>query len=136
VHDFSFLFLIINKNKTEKSCTPIDVATPADRNVVQKEEEKKLKYNSLGTEIQRIWNLKYTVIPVIIGVTGIVTKNLKKNLEAIRGKQSIESLQQTAVLGTAHIIRKVLQCRTGSLSGGDHCWFKGSARKKDCDKRQ
>jgi hypothetical protein len=35
----------------------IDVAIPADRNVVQKEEEKKLKYNSLGTEIQRMWTL-------------------------------------------------------------------------------
>jgi hypothetical protein len=86
------------------------VATPADRNVVQKEAEKKLKYNSLGTEIQRVWNLKCTVIPVI---TGIVTKILRKNLEAIPGKHSTDSLQQTAVLGTAHIMRKVLQCETG-----------------------
>ena len=34
---------IIIKNKKEKTCTLIDVAIPADRNVVQKEEEKKLK---------------------------------------------------------------------------------------------
>jgi uncharacterized lipoprotein NlpE involved in copper resistance len=46
----------IIKNKKQKTCTPIDVATPADRNVVQKEAEKKLKYNSLCTEIQRMWN--------------------------------------------------------------------------------
>jgi hypothetical protein len=39
-------------------------------------------------------------------------EKLKKNLEAIPGKHSIGSLQQTAVLGTAHIIRKVLQCET------------------------
>ena len=37
---------IIIKNKKEKTCTPIDVAMPADRNVVQKEAEKKLKYKS------------------------------------------------------------------------------------------
>jgi hypothetical protein len=51
------------------------VAIPADRNVVQKEAENKLKYNSLGIEIQRMWNLKYAIIPVIIGATGIVTKS-------------------------------------------------------------
>jgi hypothetical protein len=39
-------------------------------------------------------------------------KDLKKNLEAIAGKHSIDSLQQTAILGTSHIIRKVLQCET------------------------
>jgi hypothetical protein len=106
------------------------VAIPADRNVVQKETEKKLKYKSLGTEIQRMWNLKCTVTPVIIGATGIVTKSLRKSPEAVPGKHSIDSLQQTAVLGTAHIIRKVLQCETGSLSGGGRRWFKGSAGKK------
>jgi len=33
---------IIIKNKKEKACTLIDVVIPADRNVVQKEAEKKL----------------------------------------------------------------------------------------------
>jgi hypothetical protein len=39
-----------------------------------------------------------------------VTRSLKKNLEAVPGKHSIDSLQKTAILGTSHIIRKVLQC--------------------------
>jgi hypothetical protein len=65
---------IIIKNKKEKACTPIDVAILAGRNVVQKEAEKKLKYNSLGIEIHRMRNPKCTVIQVIIGTTGIVTK--------------------------------------------------------------
>src|SRR5215475_1690711 len=101
---------IIIKNKKEKTCTLIDVAIPADRNVVQKEVEKKLKYKSLCIEIQRMWNVKCTIIPVIIVATGIVTGSLKKNLEAVPGKRSIDSLQKTAILGTSHIIRKVLQC--------------------------
>ena len=48
------------------------------------------------------------IVSVIIGATGIVTKGLRKNLEAIPGTQSIDSVQKTAVLGTSHITRKVL----------------------------
>jgi hypothetical protein len=85
------------KNKKEKTCTPIDVAIPADRNVVQKEAENKLKYSSL-MEIQRMLDLKCKITPVTIVSTGIVTKSLRKNLEAIPGKHSIDSLQKTAIL--------------------------------------
>jgi hypothetical protein len=52
------------------------------------------------------------IIPVIIGATGIITRSLKKNLEAVPGKLSIDSLQKAAILGTSHTIRKVLQCET------------------------
>ena len=86
------------------------MAIPADRNVVQKEAEKKLKYTSLCIVMQRMWNLKCTIMPVIIGATGIVTRSFRKKLEAVPGKHSIDSLQKTAILGTSHIIRKVLQC--------------------------
>ena len=100
---------IIIKNKKEKTCTLIDVAIPADRNVVQKEAEKKLIYKRFCIEIQQMWNLKCTIIPVIIGAPGIVRRSLGKKLEAVPGKYSIDSLQKTAILGTSHIIRKVLQ---------------------------
>jgi hypothetical protein len=60
------------------------------------------------------------IIPVIIGATGIVTKGLKKNLQAMPGKHSTDKLQKTAILGTSHIIRKVLQAETGSLGNKDH----------------
>jgi hypothetical protein len=121
---------IITKNKKEKTFTLLDVAIPADINVVQKEAEKKLKYKSLSIEIHRMWNLKCTIVPVIIGATGIVTKSLRKNSEAIPGKHSIDSLQKTATLGTSHKIRHVLQCETLSLSGGGQRWFKINTRKK------
>jgi hypothetical protein len=101
---------IIIKNQKEKTCTLIDVAIPADKNVVQKEAENKLKYKRLYIQIQRMWNLKYRIIPVKTGATGIVTRSFRKNLKSVPGKHSIDSLQKTAVLGTSHIIRKLLQC--------------------------
>ena len=61
------------KNRKEITSALIDVTIPADRNVVQNEAEKKIKYKSLCIEIQRMWNLKCTIVPVIIGATGIVT---------------------------------------------------------------
>jgi hypothetical protein len=116
--------------KREKICILTDVAIPMDRNVTQKEAEKKLKYKNICIEIQRMWNMKYIIIPVVIGSIGIATKGLKKNLEAIPGKHSIDSLQKTAILGTSHIIRKVLHSEASSLSVGDHHWFKRSTREK------
>jgi hypothetical protein len=52
------------------------------------------------------------IIIIIIGATGIVSKSLQKFLETIAGQHSIDSLQKTAILGTSHIIRKVLQAET------------------------
>jgi Co/Zn/Cd efflux system component len=64
-----------------------------------------------------MWNLKCTITPVKIWATGILTKSLRKNLQAIPGKHSIDSLQKTATLGTSHI-RKILQCEIWSLEVG------------------
>ena len=61
----------VTANRHRKTCTLIEMTIPADRNVVQKEAEKKLKYKSLCIEIQRMWNLKCAITPVIIGPTGI-----------------------------------------------------------------
>jgi hypothetical protein len=69
---------IIIKNKKEKQCILINVAIPADRNATQKEQKRK-KYKSLCIEIQRMWDIKCIIIPVIIGATGMVTKGLKNN---------------------------------------------------------
>jgi t-SNARE complex subunit (syntaxin) len=43
----------------------------------------------------------------------------------------MDSLKKTAVLGTSHIMRKVMQCETGSLGGGDHRWFKRRSTRKN-----
>jgi hypothetical protein len=50
-----------------------------------------------------MWNMKCKIISLIIGATGVVTKGLKKSLEAVLGKHSIDSVQKTVILGTSHI---------------------------------
>jgi hypothetical protein len=46
--------------------------------VIKKEAEKILKYKDLTIEIQRMWNVKTKVIPVIIGATGTISKSFRK----------------------------------------------------------
>jgi hypothetical protein len=86
----------------------IDLAISEDRNVIKKEAEKILKNKDLTTETQRMWNIKTKVIPVIIGATGTISKSFRKYVSNIPGNHEVKELQKTAILGTAHILRKVL----------------------------
>jgi len=90
------------------TCMLIDFAISGDRNVVIKEAEKILKYKDLTIEIQRMWNVKTKVIPVIMGATGTISKSFRKYVCNIPGKHEVKELQKTAILCTAHILRKVL----------------------------
>ena len=86
----------------------IDVVISGDRNVFKKEAEKILKYKDLTIDIQRMWNVKSKVIPVIIGATGTFSKSFRKYVSNIPGNHEVKELQKTVILGTAHIFRKVL----------------------------
>ena len=79
---------IIIKNKKEKTCVLIDVAIPADRNVMQKVAEKKLKSKTLCRERQRMWNAKCVIMSVIIEATGIITKGFFKKKSGSRARET------------------------------------------------
>ena len=53
-----------------------DVAIPGDRNVIKKEAEKILKCKDI-IEIQRMWNVKGKVIPVIVRATGTNSQSFR-----------------------------------------------------------
>ena len=76
--------------------------------MIKKESEKIPEYKDLTIEIQRMWNVKTKVIPVIIGATGTISKSFRKYVSNIPGKHEVKEQQKTAILGTAHILRKVL----------------------------
>jgi hypothetical protein len=86
----------------------IDVAISGDTNVIKKEAEKILKYKDLTIEIQHMWKVKTRVIPVLIGANGTISKSFRKYISNIPGNHEVKDLQKTAILGTAHILRKVL----------------------------
>jgi len=86
----------------------LDAAISGDRNVIKKEAEKILKYKDLTIEIQGMWNVKTKVIPVIIVATETISKSFRKYVSNIPGKHEVKELQKTAILGAAHILRKVL----------------------------
>jgi hypothetical protein len=97
---------IIIRDNEKGTCMLIDVAIPGDRNVIKKGTEKILKYKDLVIEIQRMWNVKTTVTPVIIGATGAISKSLRKYLSGIPGKHDIKELHKTAILGTTQYFGK------------------------------
>ena len=98
---------IIICDNEKGTCMLIDVAISGDRNVIKKEAEKVLKYKDLTIQIQRMWDVKTRVIPVILGATGTTSKTFRKYVSNIPGNHEVE-LQKTAILGTAHVLRKVL----------------------------
>ena len=64
--------------------------------------------NNNNNKIHSMWNVKTKVISVIIGATGTISKTFRKYLSNIAGNHEVKELQKTAILGTAHILRKVL----------------------------
>jgi hypothetical protein len=66
-----------------------------------------------------MWNVKTKVIPVIIGATGTISKSFRKYLINILGNHEVKELQETAILGTAHILRKVLTQRYNGVNAGN-----------------
>ena len=77
--------IIIRDNK-QGTCMLIDVAIPADRNVIKQETEKILKHKDLITEIRCMSNVKTKLIAVITGATGTVSESLRQYLSKRNGK--------------------------------------------------
>ena len=105
---------IMMKNKKKKSCQIIDVAYPFDTRVKQKEEEKLEHYNDLKYQILKMRKdevKRVAIIPVVIGALGVVSKNFKNYIAALDFEPGVQPLQKTCIIGTARIVRKVLDIR-------------------------
>ena len=100
---------LVLKDKNKNITYLIDVAIPYDTRIKEKQVEKILKYQDLKIQIQRCWETRVKVIPIIIGALGAQPLELKKYLEEIGcQKLYIGTIQKSVLLGTANVIRKVL----------------------------
>ena len=89
-------------------CKIVDFAVPADHRINLKESEKKDKYIDLAKESKKVWNMKGTIVQIVIGAFGTITKGLLKGLEELEVGGRVETIQMTALLRTARILRRVL----------------------------
>ena len=87
----------------------VDFAVSADHRINLKESEKKDKYLDLSREFKKLWNMKVTIMPIVIGAFGTITKGLLKALEDFEIGGQVETIQTTALLRTARILRRVLE---------------------------
>ena len=97
------------KKKKKKICKIVDFAVPADHRIRLKECEKRDKYLDHARELKKLWNMKVTIIPVVIGAFGTVTKGLSKGREDLEVGDRVETIQTTALLKTVRILRRVLE---------------------------
>ena len=73
------------QQKKKRTCKSVDFAVPADHRIKLKEWEKKDKYQDLAREFKKkLWSMKVTIIPIMIGAFGTVTKGLLKGLEDLK----------------------------------------------------
>ena len=104
------------KKKKERICKIVDFAVPADHRIKLKECEERDKYLDLARELKKLWNMKVTIVPIVIGALGTITKGLLKGLEDLEVGGRVETIQMTALLRTARILRRVLETWGGLLS--------------------
>ena len=91
------------------TCRIVDFAVPADHRVKLKESEKKDNDLDLARELKKLGNMKVTVVPIVIGAFSAVTKGLVKGFEDLEIRGRLETIQTTALLRTARILKRVLE---------------------------
>ena len=97
---------IINKKK-KRTFKIVDFAVPVDHRMKLKECKKKDKSLDLARELKTLWNMKVTIVPIVIGAFGTVTKRLLKGLEDLEVGGRVETIQTAALLKTTRILRRV-----------------------------
>ena len=85
----------------------MDFAVLAYHRIKLKESEKKDKYLDLARKLKKLSNMKVTIIPIVIGAFGTVTKGLLNRVEDLEIRGRMETIQITTLLRTDRILRRV-----------------------------
>ena len=101
--------LVVFLKETPEKILLIEVSCPADINVLDKENEKITKYQRLAGEMSRTYCQPAVIIPVVFGVSGVVSNNQKRHLEKIPAftQLTFANLQKAAILGTVNVLNNI-----------------------------
>ena len=97
-----------NNNNKKRTCRIVNFVVPVDHRVKVKECEKRDKYPDFARKLKKLWHIKVTIIPTVIGALGAITKRLIQGLEDLEIRGRVETSQTTALLRSARILRRVL----------------------------
>ena len=104
---------IFNKYSVNSSRKLIDMSIPTDRIIALKEiikNNNNNKHIDLELEIQRMWQMKTEVIPVVVGALGTIKKGMVENIKRVSERATVTETQKIIMLGSARILRKALKC--------------------------
>ena len=96
----------IVKDSVNSTCKLIDMTILSDRNIAEMKTKSKCK--DLKLEIQRMWQMKTEVTPVVVGALGTVKKRMVENIKKVSERATVTETQKIYLLGSARILRKVL----------------------------
>ena len=96
-------------DKKERSRKIIDFAVLGDSRIEEKKKDKIEKYQDLGRELQKIWNVKVEIMALVVGSLGSIPKQFGNRLKQIGITAGTPQVQKTVLLGMARILRKVLE---------------------------
>ena len=82
---------------------------PGDGIIEEKQKDKTEKYQDLGRELQKIWNVKVKIIPLVVGSLGAIPNQFGNRLKQIGVTTGTSQIQKKVLLGMARILRKALE---------------------------
>ena len=96
------------KKKKERNYWIVEFAVLVDHKIKLKKNGKREKYLDLTRELKKLWNMKVTVIPIVIGALGTVIKELVPGLENLEVRGRVDTIQ-TRALRSARILKRVME---------------------------
>ena len=84
-----------------------DFAVSSNHGIKVKGSEKKDKYLDLSRELEKVWNMKVTIIPIVSVAFGTVTTGILKRQEDFKVGEQVETIQTTTILRIARTPRRV-----------------------------
>ena len=105
--------MIIDKKKKKRICRIVNFDVPADHGVKNQRKHTE-KYIDLACKLKKLWNIKLTTRPIVIGALGSVLKGEVKGLEKLEIEESTRTIKTAVLFRLDKILRRVLETKNDS----------------------